>query len=234
MVHLSILPLKGNHGGRTYPYAGYLGLSKVTVDGVVRTRLEDDNRPLAASSLTISIRCYEARSRFTVSKVNLLLDMTQTLWTAREGHEYEELGSGDYPFRLSLPSKVGGLSTMQHPEYRVFWRLEAGSSLAHSLASLPPCHPRGAWFPISAWFPVSAWFTVSACFSATARNFGWLLPYHRVPANDRALLVPCRLSVPRFSALRDVSSIQPLILPGGRPSGTRLRPVSRASARSRP
>jgi hypothetical protein len=126
MVHLSISALKGNQGGRTYPYAGYLGLSKLTVEGVVRTRVEDDRRLLPASSLTISIRCYEARTRLTVSKLNVLLDATQTLWAAKDGLEYEDLGSGDYPFRISLPSKVSGFSTMQHPEYRVFWRLEAG------------------------------------------------------------------------------------------------------------
>ena len=137
MVHLSILALKGNQGGRTFPYAGYLGLSKVTVEGVVRTRVEDDNRLLPASRLTISIRCYEARTRFGLTKVNLLLDATQTLWTAAEGLSYEDLGSGDYPFRLSLPSKVAGFSTMQHPEYRVFWRLEAGQSPLSSLSLSP-------------------------------------------------------------------------------------------------
>jgi len=126
MVHLSVSALRGNPGGRTYPYAGYLGLSKLTVEGVVRARVEDNKRLLPASSITISIRCYEARTRFTISKVNLLLDATQTLWSAAEGLEYEDLGSGDYPFRISLPSKVGGLSTMQHPDYRIFWRLEAG------------------------------------------------------------------------------------------------------------
>ena len=126
MVHLSISALKGNQGGRAYPYAGYLGLSKVTVEGIVRTRVEDDNRLLPASSITISVRCYEARTRFALSKVNLLLDTTQTLWSAADGLEYEDLGSSDHPFRISLPSKVGGFSTMQHPDYRIFWRLEAG------------------------------------------------------------------------------------------------------------
>ena len=126
MVHLSISALKGNQGGRTYPYAGYLGLSKLTVEGIVRTRVEDDSRLLRASSLTISVRCYEARTRLTYSKVNLLLDATQTLWTAADGLEYDDLGSGDFPFRILLPSKVSGFSTIQHPDYRVFWRLEAG------------------------------------------------------------------------------------------------------------
>lgn len=126
MVHLSISAIKGNQGGRTYPYAGYLGLSKVTVEGVVRTRVEDDHRLLPASSITISIRCYEARTRFAVAKVNLLLDATQTLWAAGAGRAYEDVGSSDHPFRIALPAKVGGFSTMQHPEYRIFWRLEAG------------------------------------------------------------------------------------------------------------
>ena len=128
-IHLSILARKGNQGGRTFPFAGYLGLSKLTVEGVVRTRVEDHKRLLPATRLTISIRCYEARTRFGLSKVNLLLDATQALWTATEGLAYEDLGSGDYPFRISLPPKVAGFSTMQHPEYRIFWRLEAGQSL---------------------------------------------------------------------------------------------------------
>jgi len=126
MVHLSISALKGNQSGRTYPYAGYLGLSKITVEGIVHTRVEDDNRLLPASSITISIRCYEARTRLDVSKVNVLLDTTQTLWTAANGLEYEDLGNSDHPFRISLPSKVGGLSTMLYRGYRISWALEAG------------------------------------------------------------------------------------------------------------
>lgn len=126
MVNLTITALKGNQGGRFYPYSGYLGLTKVLVEGVVRCRIDGDHKLIPASSLTIAVRCYEARTRYTVTKYNILLDAVHNLWTPSNGAQYQDLGEGEYPFRIVLPIKVGGLSTMTFPDYKVFWKLEAG------------------------------------------------------------------------------------------------------------
>lgn len=126
MVLISIHALKGNHGARHYPYSGYLGLTKVLVEGVVRTRLEDDRRLLGASSITIAVKCYEARTKLTVSRVNVLVDAAQILWSCPPDMESQEIGDLDLPFRLVLPAKAAGHSTLTFPDYKVFWKLEAG------------------------------------------------------------------------------------------------------------
>ena len=59
MVILTLTPHRGN-GARTFPSTGYLGLTPVTLAGVVRTKLQEDNRPIEASSLAVRVRCYES------------------------------------------------------------------------------------------------------------------------------------------------------------------------------
>lgn len=106
-----------------------LGLTPVKLDGIVRTRMEEDGKPVTASSLTISLRCYEARQgRVGVLKTSLLMEQSQTLWTP-SGGEYGPLGVGDFPFRLVLPANALGSSTFHLQDYRVYWRLEAGMQL---------------------------------------------------------------------------------------------------------
>ncbi len=135
----------GNQGLRYFPYSGYLGLTPVRVEGgpscpcslkssnltqyytVVRTKLDDDLRTLQATSLTISIRCYESRlGRVNALHSNILVDHTQVLWSKSDDVECEAIGNLDYPFRLTLPSKVAGFSTAVFVDYRCMWRLEAG------------------------------------------------------------------------------------------------------------
>ena len=128
MVQISIHALRNlNHGGRSFPHSGYLGLTKVLVEGLIRTRVEDDHKLLAASSVTVSVKCYEARTKLTYSRINTLVDATVVLWSS-PGPECTDIGDMDLPFRVILPSTVTGYSNLSFPEYKIFWRLEAGKS----------------------------------------------------------------------------------------------------------
>jgi len=147
MVQISIHALRNlNHGGRSYPHSGFLGLTKLLVEGVVRTRVEDDHKLMAASSITISIKCYEARTKLTHSRINTLVDATTILWSSPV-HECTDIGDMDLPFRITLPSSVSGYSNLSFPEYKVFWRLEAGEfvflsifyKLGRMAGSIVPC-----------------------------------------------------------------------------------------------
>lgn len=106
----------------------------------VRTKLDSDLKPALASSLTVAVRCYEARlGRLGTAQTRCLVEVTQVLWSAKDKDssstsssgsdtpEFAELGDSEYTFRLQLPAKIGGLSTVSYPEYRVYWRVETGS-----------------------------------------------------------------------------------------------------------
>lgn len=129
MVQISIHALRNlNHGGRSFPHSGFLGLTKLLVEGVVRTRVEDDRKLMAASSITVSVKCYEARTKLTYSRINTLVDATIVLWSSST-HECTDIGDMDLPFRVTVPAHVSGYSNLSFPEYKVFWRLEAGEPL---------------------------------------------------------------------------------------------------------
>ena len=59
MVVLTLTPHRGN-SARSFPYTGYLGLTPVTLAGVVRTKIEEDGQPIEASSVIARVRCYES------------------------------------------------------------------------------------------------------------------------------------------------------------------------------
>ncbi|KAL0579975.1 hypothetical protein V5O48_002059 [Marasmius crinis-equi] len=125
MVHLLLVSSKGNNV-RYFPYTGYLGLTPVKVEGAVCTKLDSDLKPLQAKSITVSVRCYESRlGRLGSVQTNVLVDHSQTLWTKPDGQEYDAVGDGEYPFRISLPPTVAGFSTISFVEYRCVWRVEA-------------------------------------------------------------------------------------------------------------
>ncbi|KAJ6546506.1 hypothetical protein DFH09DRAFT_1171214 [Mycena vulgaris] len=126
MVHLLLASTKGNHGVRYFPYSGYLGLTPLKVDGVVRTKLDADLKPLRAKSITISVRCYEVRlGRLGVVRSNVLVDYTQLLWSPEDGQDYNDIGELELPFRITIPRKVAGFSTASFVEFRCTWRVEA-------------------------------------------------------------------------------------------------------------
>ncbi|KAG6919977.1 hypothetical protein DXG01_013326 [Tephrocybe rancida] len=126
MVHLVLSSTKGNQGLRYFPYAGYLGLTPVRVEGVVRTKIDADAKQLLAKSLTISVRCYESRlGRVSVLHSNVLVDYTQILWQKPDGEEYAPIDELEFPFRITVPARVGGFSTAVFVDYRCMWRVEA-------------------------------------------------------------------------------------------------------------
>jgi hypothetical protein len=130
MVYLTLTTTKGNGGSRNFPFQGFLGLTPVRVDGVVRTKLDEDNKPILAKSLTVSVRAYESRqSRLGTSHSRLLVDYSQTLWKKSEDEPYAELGEFEAPFKITLPKRVAGFSTANYQDFRTFWRLEAGTYL---------------------------------------------------------------------------------------------------------
>ncbi|KAK7015011.1 hypothetical protein R3P38DRAFT_3362109 [Favolaschia claudopus] len=128
MVNLTLAsPGKGNNV-RYFPYTGYLGLTTLRVEGVVRTKLDADQRPLQAKSITISVRCYETRlGVLGVTNSNVLVDYTQVLWSKPDSaQEYAEIGDLELPFRVSIPAKVAGFSAASYNSvYRCSWRVEA-------------------------------------------------------------------------------------------------------------
>ncbi|KAJ6455751.1 hypothetical protein C8R45DRAFT_586733 [Mycena sanguinolenta] len=128
MVHIVLASNKGNHGVRYFPYSGYLGLTTLKVDGVVRTKLDADQRPLLAKSITVSVRCYETRlGVLGVVQSNVLVDYTQVLWSKSEDdQEYTEIGNLELPFRILIPPKVAGFSTASYSSvFKCAWRVEA-------------------------------------------------------------------------------------------------------------
>ncbi|KAG6831308.1 hypothetical protein H0H92_011515 [Tricholoma furcatifolium] len=126
MVHLILSSTKGNQGLRYFPYVGYLGLTPVKVEGVVRTKSDPDAKQLLAKSLTISVRCYESRlGRVSVLHSNVLVDYTQVLWSKPDGEEYAPIDELEFPFRIIVPARVGGFSTSTFVDYRCMWRVEA-------------------------------------------------------------------------------------------------------------
>lgn len=102
---------------------------------VVRTKLDGDFKPLAAKSLTVSVKCYETRvGRINVVQSNVLVEYTKVLWSKQDGVEYEPIGNLDLPFRISMPAKVAGFSTAAFVDYRCVWRLEAGTTCSYFFA----------------------------------------------------------------------------------------------------
>ncbi|KAG8748019.1 hypothetical protein FRC10_009771 [Ceratobasidium sp. 414] len=132
MVALSVVAARGNAGARYFPHSGHLGLTPVKLEGVVRTRLEEDAKPATASAVTVSLRCYEARvGRVGVVKSNIILEQSQTLWSPPAGSAYGSLGAAELPFKIVLPANAAGNSSFNIQEYRVYWRIEAAIHHPH-------------------------------------------------------------------------------------------------------
>lgn len=94
----------------------------------MRTKVDDDGKLLPAKSITVSVRCYESRiGRFNAIHTNRLVDYTQVLWSKPEQDEWADIGDSEYPFRISIPTNVGGYTTANLQDYRVWWRVEASA-----------------------------------------------------------------------------------------------------------
>ncbi|KAG1756451.1 uncharacterized protein EDB91DRAFT_1092736 [Suillus paluster] len=127
MVKLTLISPKGNNGVRFFPYTGYLGLTSLKFEGVVRTEIEQDGKLLPAKDVTVFVRCYEFRQgRLGTIQANILVESSVTLWRKPEGQDWAEIGNVEYPFRLSMPLHTSGPSTaLYFQEYRICWRIEA-------------------------------------------------------------------------------------------------------------
>jgi hypothetical protein len=99
------------------------------ISPVVRTKLDDDLKPLPSTNLTVSVRCYEYRlGRFGASRSNIVADYTQVLWSKPDHQDYGDVGNLEYTFQIVVPPSTLGYSTVHFPEYRIVWRVEAGKS----------------------------------------------------------------------------------------------------------
>ncbi|KAF9246476.1 hypothetical protein BU15DRAFT_70561 [Melanogaster broomeanus] len=127
MVKLSLISPKGNQGVRFFPHLGYLGLTPLKFEGMVRTQIEQDGKGILAKDISIAVRCYESRQgRLGTIQTNILYEHSVTLWQKHDTQEWSEVGDGEYPFRLSVPSHVAAPSAaLYFQEYRIFWRIEA-------------------------------------------------------------------------------------------------------------
>ncbi|KZV91082.1 hypothetical protein EXIGLDRAFT_616108, partial [Exidia glandulosa HHB12029] len=126
MVKLAVVPTRGNAGGKFFPSTGLLALTPVKVEGIVRTRLDDDRRPLQARSIEVAVRCYESRiGRVGVLHTNVLAEYRQTLWEKPRAADFEDVADTDLPFKIVVPQRTKGLSTQNYQNYRVYWRVEA-------------------------------------------------------------------------------------------------------------
>jgi hypothetical protein len=105
----------------------------------VRTKLDGDLKPVSAKSLTVAVRCYESRiGRLGTFHTRCLAEQTQVLWTPTltgaepstsstpSDSQNADLGDSEHTFRITLPNNIGGLSTVNYPDYKVYWRVEAG------------------------------------------------------------------------------------------------------------
>ncbi|KAF9065295.1 hypothetical protein BDP27DRAFT_1332216 [Rhodocollybia butyracea] len=131
---MRLLLYSKNHSHlRYFPYTGFLGVSNVVVEGVVATKFDADLKALPAKQVTVSVRCYEFRLGRIGGVVSnkAIVDFTQVLWTKPEGQEYQDLGEGEYPFKITIPPRSGGFSTVSFVEYRCVWRVEATIHHAH-------------------------------------------------------------------------------------------------------
>lgn len=128
---------------RTWSPVGSLGVTPVNIAGlVVLARSTPQDKPLNASSVEVSIRCYESRlgGAFAPVATELLWgSQPTTLWTAHGG-ETDGLGDWQGKFDLTIPvdaARDKGRSTVSLREYRVVWKLEVGQYRL-SLPSEPP------------------------------------------------------------------------------------------------
>ncbi|KAG2158446.1 uncharacterized protein EDB93DRAFT_670069 [Suillus bovinus] len=127
MVKLTLSSPKGNHGVRFFPCSGYLGLTPVKFEGVVRTEIEQDGKHLPAKDITVFVRCYEFRhGRLGTVQSKILVEHSVTLWRKPDNQDWAEIGNVEHPFRLTIPAHTAGPSTaLYFQEYRICWRIEA-------------------------------------------------------------------------------------------------------------
>lgn len=132
MVEITLTPHRGN-SSRAFPYTGILGLTPVSVQGVVRIRLDEDRRPVQdAFSVVVRVRCYEADNAINASssRAHLLYEVLERVWSPPDGQPKASLAELETPFRLVIPRDApshGALSMLSFKTFRVFWTVDAGA-----------------------------------------------------------------------------------------------------------
>lgn len=131
MVVLSLTPYRGNHA-RFFPHTGFLGVTPVVIQGMVRTALEEDRKPLKAESVSIRVRCYEADISNVPSAKGknraprVIYELSQEIWTKAQGQDWSALGEWASSWRVVLPVDAGGVSTSTFKNWKSWWQVEAG------------------------------------------------------------------------------------------------------------
>ena len=134
MVEITLTPHRERNSSRAFPYTGVLGLTPVSVQGVVRVKLDEDRRPVQdAFSVSVRVRCYEADNAIgaSSSRAHLLYEVAETVWTPPDGQAKASLSELERPFRLVVPRDApshGALSMLSFKTFRVFWMVDAGAS----------------------------------------------------------------------------------------------------------
>lgn len=147
MVLLSLQPYRGNHQ-RFFPSHGYLGLTPLIVQGIVRTTFEEDQKSIKASSISVRLRCYEVDCSPAAKDkggrvLRVLKEVKQELWRKGDGKEWEDVGEFERSFRLVLGPEEGLCSTTTFKSFRIWWQVEAGNYLVfpfHPFSELTTLH----------------------------------------------------------------------------------------------
>jgi hypothetical protein len=114
---------------------------------VVRVKLDEDTKPLAAKLLTVAVRCYESRlGKLNALHTNMVVEYPLTLWSKPDHLPSVDISRVEYPFKITVPVDSPGFSTANFQEYKVSWRVEAGKSEPLPLeCSLSHFHSIGAY-----------------------------------------------------------------------------------------
>ena len=125
MIELSLKPKKGNIN-RLWNVKGYLGLTKVLVEGVVTTRFKIDQRPIKAKYVIVKLKCVE----YSLNDQNILFEISQLIWgnshSSNNGNSsYQNLGELETDFKLTIPKCNNMPSSTNLKSYKIVWKLEA-------------------------------------------------------------------------------------------------------------
>ncbi|ORY76256.1 hypothetical protein BCR35DRAFT_267548, partial [Leucosporidium creatinivorum] len=131
MPTCELVPLLGNHA-RWFPYHGAYGVTDVLLQGEVRIRLQEDNKPLKCTLIQVRVRCYEAETpsggiKMKRDKMNVVYESYSDapVWEKEPNQQFGELAETNHPFRVVIPRNNSGVSTVTYKTFRTWWQIEA-------------------------------------------------------------------------------------------------------------
>lgn len=126
---------------------GAFGVTDVFLQGEVRTKLQEDNKPLKCTHIQVRVRCYEAENpsggiKMKRDKMNVVYERYSDtpVWEKEPNQHFGELAETSHPFRIVIPRINSGISTVTYKSYRAWWQIEA-SKLGRSLGDSPWLFP---------------------------------------------------------------------------------------------